>query len=104
MVQRPNIGAPIHSCRVPRIFAATAIVTLAIDFKQGRSMKMLSLAIASLVAFTLVSAQIDRTADRFNYDTTIVAENRIDFGPREWEKVRCEDRDTCVSIIASLQR
>jgi hypothetical protein len=46
----------------------------------------------------VLGQELDRTLDRFNYDTTKTYSDRIDFGPAEWIKVRCDgdDKTECV--------
>jgi hypothetical protein len=41
----------------------------------------------------VLGQELDRTLDRFNYDTTKTYSDRIDFGPAEWIKVRCDGKD-----------
>ena len=37
-----------------------------------------------------------RSLDQFNYESTKNYDNYDDFGPKDWGKVQCKDKDTCV--------
>lgn len=39
---------------------------------------------------------LDRRLDRFSYDGTNRETDHVDYGPPDWDKVQCQDLDTCV--------
>jgi hypothetical protein len=67
----------------------------------SRQMKVDLLFVCVGLAFLglAVCQDVDRTLDRFNYDTTKRYDGHVDFGPAEWDKVQCEDLSKCVSVL-----
>lgn len=49
--------------------------------------------ISSQALFAFSALAVGVKADNFNYDRT----NGVDYGPDEWNKVRCNNLETCVS-------
>lgn len=42
-----------------------------------------------------------RSLDQFNYESTKNYDNYDDFGPKDWGKVQCKDKDTCVRYMST---
>ena len=49
-------------------------------------------------AFAVDTANLDR----FNYDTTVHANDHNDYGPEDWIRVRCPDKDICLGYPDSF--
>lgn len=44
----------------------------------------------------------NRNFDRFNYRDSDSYESHNDFGPKDWGRIQCNNKDTCVSVCVAL--
>lgn len=61
------------------------------------TISILSLIVASMASWEYMDV-LAANADKFNYHKTI----GNNYGPADWDKVSCSNKDTCVSIIVAV--